>query len=629
MRSNRARGLYCSVPRCGLPAYCYCQTDSRLLCRSHVGQHRDQGHEIFLYECDLCGGHGRVHGQYASSAPGGSWVRCPKCSGTGFLRDPTGRRDHRVRTEEGARAGGGNRTGDRARSGGSTRAGEGDRADPRESVDASLDYYAVLGVSSDASSEAIKKAYRRLIKQYHPDLNPGSREALDKTKALNQAYDVLGKPERRREYDRERGRARAEASRATRGGPRTGWRGEDGEQKVKEGSKRREEARRKREAKEEQRDGETGPGFCRWIWVVIGILFVISILTSILDDQESEAPDTVPRATPRPIVSSPSATIESPTATSRPTSTATPATKPIPDQELRNLQRHAVKLINEDRAAHDLQPIVLGANIAAQLHAQDMVEHGYLGHWWLDGRKPYMVYTQTGGTSYISENAAFSGWTDQIWETQNCDSWLVRCPSPDPEEAMTDHQWAMMYDDAHAEWGHRDNILKESHRAVNIGIFWNKKRVAFVQHFEGGAVAAQSGPTLTRNGTLSLELVKRERGIDIGQVVSIYYDPTPVRMSVAQIDRLDSYCVGGGQTTRCGDSVIDILEPPEPGWSYKDLQRTNVIADSWTETDNSFSFSADVSSLVQKPGVYTVIVWRDTGGGLLSEQLIELSVFVR
>ena len=198
----------CSVPRCGLPAYCYCQTDSTLLCRSHVGTHRDKGHEIFLYECDLCGGHGRVHGQYASSSPGGSWVRCPKCSGTGFLRDPTGRRDHRGRTGE-RKSASSTGTDDRTRTGGGAGTGGGNRADSKEPVDASGDYYAVLGVSSAASSEVIKRAYRRLIKQYHPDLNPGSQEALDKTKTLNRAYDVLSRPERRREYDRETGRARA------------------------------------------------------------------------------------------------------------------------------------------------------------------------------------------------------------------------------------------------------------------------------------------------------------------------------------------------------------------------------------------------------------------------------------
>ena len=91
MRSGRSRGKYCSVPRCGRPAYCYCQTDSTLLCRSHVGTHRDKGHDIFLHECDLCGGHGRVHGQYASRDPGGRWVRCPKCFGIGFLSGPVRR----------------------------------------------------------------------------------------------------------------------------------------------------------------------------------------------------------------------------------------------------------------------------------------------------------------------------------------------------------------------------------------------------------------------------------------------------------------------------------------------------------------------------------------------------------
>ena len=173
----------------------------------------------------------------------------------------------------------------------------------------------------------------------------------------------------------------------------------------------------------------------------------------------------------------------------------------------------------------------------------------------------------------------------------------------------------MMYDDAHADWGHRDNILRESHRAVNIGIAWNEKRVAFVQHFEGGAAIAVSGPTISRNGVLSLELVKRERGIDIGQVVSVYYDPLPLRMSVVQIERLDSYCVGGGQTTRCGDPVIRILKPPGANRYYSNLDHNEVVANSWEETDSSFSFSADISNLDNRPGVYTVIVWRNTGGG--------------
>ena len=265
MRSGRSRSIYCSVPRCGLPAYCYCQTDSRLLCRSHVGPHRDKGHDIFLHECDLCGGHGRVHGQYASASPGGSWVRCPKCFGTGFLRDPTRKRGYRARTEERSRAEGGHRTGDRTRSGGGARAGDGNRADSREPVDASIDYYAVLGVSSIASSDAIKKAYRRLIKQYHPDINPGSQEALDRTKELNRAYDVLGNPERRREYDRQRTEGSAEATesaRRTREAEKRAraaeWVAREARQRSESGQRGRDAARKVEENRKAQESSSKG-----------------------------------------------------------------------------------------------------------------------------------------------------------------------------------------------------------------------------------------------------------------------------------------------------------------------------------------------------------------------------------
>ncbi|MBC7340637.1 MAG: J domain-containing protein [Firmicutes bacterium] len=63
------------------------------------------------------------------------------------------------------------------------------------------DYYKILGVSRNASDEEIKKAYRRLARKYHPDVNPGDRAAEEKFKEINEAYAVLSDPERRRRYD--------------------------------------------------------------------------------------------------------------------------------------------------------------------------------------------------------------------------------------------------------------------------------------------------------------------------------------------------------------------------------------------------------------------------------------------
>ena|SRR5579884_1329095 len=65
-----------------------------------------------------------------------------------------------------------------------------------------IDYYAILGVTRDASDEDIRKAYRKLVFQYHPDRNPGSTEAEAKIREINAAYEVIGDPDARRTYER-------------------------------------------------------------------------------------------------------------------------------------------------------------------------------------------------------------------------------------------------------------------------------------------------------------------------------------------------------------------------------------------------------------------------------------------
>ena len=67
---------------------------------------------------------------------------------------------------------------------------------------AKRDYYEVLGISKDATADEIKKAYRQKAIQFHPDRNPGDKDAEEKFKEAAEAYDVLSNEEKRQRYDR-------------------------------------------------------------------------------------------------------------------------------------------------------------------------------------------------------------------------------------------------------------------------------------------------------------------------------------------------------------------------------------------------------------------------------------------
>ncbi|MBR4083906.1 MAG: J domain-containing protein [Lachnospiraceae bacterium] len=83
------------------------------------------------------------------------------------------------------------------------------------------DYYKILGVPRDADDATLKKAFRKLAKQYHPDTNGGNAEAAKKFQDINEAYSVLSDEEKRKAYDEDKGEQSSAAGNAATGPKKT------------------------------------------------------------------------------------------------------------------------------------------------------------------------------------------------------------------------------------------------------------------------------------------------------------------------------------------------------------------------------------------------------------------------
>ena len=293
--------------------------------------------------------------------------------------------------------------------------------------------------------------------------------------------------------------------------------------------------------------------------------------------------------------------------------------------DLQGMRGFMLALINEERVKIGLDEVELGTNSAAQLHAEEMAAHGYLGHWGLDGRKSYMRYSDAGGTQYSAEN---------VFGPEEYVSLELGFRSSNPEELLDEAMESLM-----ASPGHKDNILRPKHRKVNLGIAYNGASVSVVQQFEGDYISFTQEPAI-ENGVLTFS------GSMTGDLefdgVHIYLDSLPLPASTEQINA--TYCVAGGTpialfrppvgpreyyTERYTDLRYALCSSPHEidlslEWAFRSVFYANaeripwITADRWSVEEGEFTFEGELSDLVQQhgDGVYIVNIWADDDGDL-------------
>lgn len=318
------------------------------------------------------------------------------------------------------------------------------------------------------------------------------------------------------------------------------------------------------------------------------------------------------------------------------------------------MKRYMLHLINDERARAGSGPVVLGDNIAAQLHAESSLANCFLSHWGVDGLKPHMRYSLGGGYQYNAENAL--GLPYCIPASGRYKS--IGSIEQEIREAMKDWRGSP---------GHYRNIINPWHKKVNIGLAWDRYNFRAVQHFEGDYVEYDQLPAI-ENGILTMSGTTRngagfsdERDLS----VQIYYDRPPHTLTRGQLAA--TYCYDGGLL------ISALREPLTRNWYYDENEFTivyepcndpyEVPADQpapsptttsnpgiiipvpqpypvvpnvtvpwitaleWTATADAFAIRADLSGVLSKhgDGVYSITVW----GVIAGEDVVisEYSIF--
>ncbi len=375
----------------------------------------------------------------------------------------------------------------------------------------------------------------------------------------------------------------------------------------------------------------------RIVFVIIGLIGLIAVLTDCtFSPDSSSSTQTRARATSAVINPTQIASTSTSTATTlSPTVTPSPTAIPV-EHSLSELRIYMLDLVNEIRAEHDLEPLTLGDNDAAQQHAEASLAGNYNSHWDMNGMTPRMRYTLAGGFQNNQENILRNA--------------CSKC-APDPKETVRE---------AISSWlnspGHRKEILRPEHKKLNVGLAWGYKTPTYwvfnaVQQFEGDYISFSTMPNIDDDGYLSLAGTLKSGATlsedsDLGVYVHYHQPPSP--LTLGQLERVSGVNYGlyvaklrpplpegrayGSQTSvventmRVSPYDIDPDLPHAANATERrafhesavaapslivETTRHRITADRWEITNVDFDVRADLSVVLDEygPGCYDVTVW--------------------
>ena len=315
-----------------------------------------------------------------------------------------------------------------------------------------------------------------------------------------------------------------------------------------------------------------------------------------------------------------------------------------------------LELINDERVSAGLNPVVLGDNVAAQLHAEASLENCFSSHWGMDGLKPYMRYSLAGGYQSNGENGSGR-------------SYCIKASDGYRANSSAEQGIRRAMDGLMDSPGHRDNILRPWHKKVNIGLAWDRYNFQVVQHFEGDYVEYDQLPIIDKgvlrmSGSVKNGVQFDDDFRDLG--VQIYYDPPPHTLTRGQVAR--TYCSDSGlhvaslrppltgrsfyprnEFTQTHNPCPDPYDVPAEADAPRSANEANlfwqaayldsssreprsitvpwITALDWTARGETFSVTVDLWDVMEKhgEGVYSLIVW----GSIDNERVVisEYSIF--